>query len=659
MHSGVSIMSETKRYIVEFYGVSDPEIVEAAGGTVRHNFSSISEKLSAMLSDEVREQLLLNPSIKGIEEVKRTTGSAQTMSWEYTYTQVAARYRGTYTGSGVKVAIVDTGVATHPDLPNVVAFKDYIGTETAQYDDHGHGTFIAGLIAAQDNTIGYVGTAPGVSLYGCKVLDSDNRGYADDHVAGIEWAVAQGVNIINFSIYMDDPNETTVRDACRAAYNAGIIVVACSGNGTLNDDVALATVGTPANDYSCVGVGSINSSGNRSSFSNYGTGLDLVAPGDTVISTNNIGTYWQWHGTSFATAVVTGHLAILKEKYPSYSRQQLVEKLLALCYELGSSWEYGAGCIMAETNSATATTYVSTPTAHGCRWSIYDLGSVWDDGNYLQCCLSTYASHPSGSSAEPPNILDRQWPPTSGSVNHTPSQDFSTGLNSNSAYNLYGYAKAANGLWYPAGSDQIVTAKEPLDTPYLDAYGSTIRTITLSMAPVAYANKYYAICNGIYLNNTTGDFTWNGLNPDTDYQIEYYVSNTYGYFLDSAHVYGSIRTLAAIRPALFDWSYVGCDASGTPVAGTTKSSNYQLYVTAIEWNFLVQNIIDVWEYKGWNNPGLGFAVQGNDMLASQFNAVKKAIDIRNSTGIADKTADTSNVLYSDFNTLREKLNGIT
>lgn len=479
-------MSETKRYIVEFYGVSEPEVIESIGGIVRHNFSSISEKLSANLSDEMVNQLLYDSRVKSIDEVKRGNGSAQSTDWSYEYTLVASRYRGYYTGSGVKVAIVDTGVATHPDLNNVMAFQDYIGTQNTQYDDQGHGTFISGLIAAKDNSDGYVGIAPGVSVYACKVLDSLNRGYADDFVAGIEWAVNQGVDIINFSITMDDPNETTVRDACRAAYNAGVIVVACSGNGTMNDNIAVGTVSTPAKDYSCVAVGSINNNGSRSSFSNYGSGLDLVAPGSNLNSTGLNNNYWGGSGTSFATAVVVGHLAILKQKYPSYSRSQLVSKLLALCNGSGNVTEYGAGCIMAEASSS-AVTYLSTATTNGCRWSIHDLSGLWDDNNYLQACISTYANHPPNSTTEPSGILDRQYPPTNGSNNYTPSQDFSSGLSAATLHTLYGYVKALNGRWYPAGNAQIKTA---LSLPRSFTIVATTPT-SITVRPSAVAQGYY------------------------------------------------------------------------------------------------------------------------------------------------------------------------
>jgi len=311
--------------------------------------------MSVELTLEQVENLIKHENIKNIRPVSKCGGSAQSMDWGYIATKVDVRYKGIYTGNGVDVAIIDTGLAYHEDLPTAYQWVDYVNSQSSQYDDNDHGTFCAGIIAGQDNSIGCIGVSPNVRLFIAKVLGSDNRGYTDDLISGIDWALSQGVDIINFAISMDDDStpedKQLLIDACRRAYNAGIIVVSCSGNGTLSeigwDSIGKSTVSCPAYDYSCVAVGSINQDEIKSSFSNYGTGLDLVAPGEDVWSTSCTGYSW-WSGTSFATAYVTGHLACLKEKYPSYTRSQLVSELLSNCKTLGDSWEYGAGLVQAE-----------------------------------------------------------------------------------------------------------------------------------------------------------------------------------------------------------------------------------------------------------------------------------------------------------------------
>jgi len=313
--------------------------------------------MSAELTPEQLEKLNKHEKIKNIRPVGKCGGASQSMDWGYVSTKVNTRYKGIYTGNNVNVAIIDTGLAYHEDLSSATAWIDYVNEQSSQYDDHEHGTFCAGIIAGQDNSLGYVGVAPNCNLYIAKVLDSDNMGYLDDMISGIDWAISQDVDIINFSVSLYDDSTSEDKqlliDACRRAYNAGIVVVSCSGNGTLSetgwDFVANSTLSCPAYDYSCVAVGSVNYSEDRSYFSNYGDGLDLIAPGEDVISTTTQSfKYAIWSGTSFATAYVTGHLACLKEKYPSYTRSQLVNKLLSLVKPLGSSNEYGAGLVQAE-----------------------------------------------------------------------------------------------------------------------------------------------------------------------------------------------------------------------------------------------------------------------------------------------------------------------
>jgi len=354
----IFISNETNRYFVKFYNLSDSNLIDAYGGIIRYDYHSVPALMSVEMTELQANELKQHDLIKEITIVSKCSGSAQSMDWGYTSTKVNIQYKGIYTGNGVDVAIIDTGLAYHEDLPTAYEWVDYVDSQSSQYDDHGHGTFCAGIIAGQDNTIGYIGVSPDVNLYIAKVLDSDNMGYLDDFISGIDWAISQNVDIINLSLSLYDDSTAEDKqlliDACRRAYSAGIVVVSCSGNGTLSatgwDFVANSTVSCPAYDYSCVAVGSVNSSEVRSDFSNYGDGLDIVAPGENVSSTvtGYSFEYGTWSGTSFATAYVTGHLACLKEKYPSYTRSQLVSELLSNVKLMGNPNEYGAGIVMAD-----------------------------------------------------------------------------------------------------------------------------------------------------------------------------------------------------------------------------------------------------------------------------------------------------------------------
>jgi len=165
---------------------------------------------------------------------------------------------------------------------------------------------------------------------------------------------------------------------------------------------------------------------------------------------------------------------------------------------------------------------------------------------------------------------------------------------------------------------------------------------------------------------TTGVGTKTGLAASSSHDFYTIFYDQAGYeVMQTEHF--TYATAGAPNP-LFDWSYAGCEADGTLVPGTRKSSEYHLYVSAAEWNELIDTVTAKYTYKGIPSytPTMDEAVSGNNMLATQFNQVKNAIgwfynnsDPSSGIGIANKTADSSNIVYSDFNTLRTKLNGIT
>ena len=644
-----------KRYIVEFYLAANEEVVTKAGGIVRHNFTSIPEKLSAILSEEALTLLQEDPDIKNITEVKSGSGNAQAKSWGFDYTS-SNRYRGSYRGDGVKVAIIDSGMYLHSDLPTPVAFCDYINGNTTSYDDNGHGTMVAGVIAAKDNTDGVVGIAPMVDLYICKVIDSTSRGISDDFAAGIEWAISQDVDIINFSISMDsfdimDPGNIVVMQACQAAYNAGIIVVASSGNGTINDNVAVSQLCIPAVYNYCIGVGAITSTGTRASYSNYGSGLDCVAPGTNTYSTYNNGSTATLSGTSFSTAYVSGHLACLKEKYPSYTRAELVSKLLSLCDGSGNTTEYGDGCVIAEEPSIT--TPLSSPLYNGCTWSISGLSNAWNTTNYISCCLCTDSNHPKGSSSDPSGILDSHNAPSSGSAYNTPDFSFtSSSLSAVRKYDLYSYVKAANGLWYPCSYSYLVTA---FATPSFNTFSRSGNLISIYFNGVPYADRYFIQCykDGVYSSDASylpgPDTAFTGLTPGSLYKFRCYCYDVDGVYPNSAYSAFSPEILPG-----FSW-------------GKLYSPNDEFNISATKWNEFLECIRDTYSWKGWTLPRtLTNISSGHNLTALEFNNARFCIGSLNPTNIADKTAysgsgeprDSDLVKGADFNVLAQKLNGI-
>lgn len=214
-------------------------------------------------------------------------------------------------GSGVVVAVVDTGIATDaPDLAGTsfTAGWDFVDEDADPDDPHGHGTIIAGVIA-QTTGEGYgaAGLAPGATLMPLRVLDAQGRGYDADIAEAIHWAVEHGADVINMSL--GGPSSSTVlQRAVAEAAAAGLVVVAAAGNDG-------GPVRYPAAYPDVIGVGATQPGRSIASFSNRGTGLDLVAPGVRIVQQGpRPGGGWCWcsaSGTSLAAPQVAAAAALL------------------------------------------------------------------------------------------------------------------------------------------------------------------------------------------------------------------------------------------------------------------------------------------------------------------------------------------------------------
>jgi len=177
-------------------------------------------------------------------------------------------------------------------------------------DDEGHGTFVAGLIAAEsNNSAGAAGVCWTCKIMPVKVLGASGTGSTLAVAAGINWAVDNGADVLNLSLSSPSPSQT-LQDAVDYAWTNGVIVVAASGNDN-------GSVKYPAHYPNVIAVGATNSSGVRSSFSNFGPELDVVAPGESVLSTlgtgfgDSGGWYGYGSGTSFASPHVAGVVGLM------------------------------------------------------------------------------------------------------------------------------------------------------------------------------------------------------------------------------------------------------------------------------------------------------------------------------------------------------------
>jgi thermitase len=236
-------------------------------------------------------------------------------------------------GASVKVAIVDSGVdLNHPDLVgriDTVYDYDFVNRDATAQDDDGHGTHVAGIIAATlNNDIGIAGVANKCTILPVKVMNSVGTGTSSNVADGIRWAADCGAQVINLSL--GAPTSSSAIDAAvQYAVSKDCVVVAASGNDGVN------SVYYPAAGANVIGVGSTDSLDSRSGFSNYGPKVDISAPGSFIFSTLPGGGYGYMSGTSMATPEVAGVVALIRAKNPTWNRTMVERQLLGTTLDLG------------------------------------------------------------------------------------------------------------------------------------------------------------------------------------------------------------------------------------------------------------------------------------------------------------------------------------
>lgn len=331
-------------YLILFKDKIDEKIIVQYGGTLIEEYGNIH---AAKVSLPVQSINRLNneQSIIAIDPEQEVKHLTQVSGWGIPKIRANSTSGKTYTGLGVKIAILDSGISPHEDL-KVSGGKSFVPYTKSYFDDNGHGSHIAGIISAKDNTIGVVGIAPDANLYSVKVLDENGEGLLSDVASGMDWAINQEMDIINLSL--GSSSHSSVLEAMtKKAESKGILVVAAAGNGG-SDNIQENTVEYPAKYSSVIAVGSINKVNKRSLFSATGSELDVVAPGEQIYSTLINNQYGYMDGTSMAAGYVSGTLAVLKESFPTLSSQKIKSLLTSQSLDLGVTGKdnvYGYGLI--------------------------------------------------------------------------------------------------------------------------------------------------------------------------------------------------------------------------------------------------------------------------------------------------------------------------
>ncbi|AST91496.1 S8 family peptidase [Sutcliffiella cohnii] len=337
-----------KEYLIGFKTGIDSNAkksVTTAGGSVLHEFQYMNV-LHIELPEKAVAALKNNPNVEFIEHNAEVQTYAQTTPWGVTHINAHRAHSSGVTGSGVKVAILDTGIhASHPDL-NVRGGASFISGESNPYiDSNGHGTHVAGTVAALNNTVGVLGVAYNAELYAVKVLSASGSGTLSGIAQGVEWSIANKMDVINMSLG-GSSGSTALQRAVDNAYRNNIVVVAAAGNSGAQGN--RNTIGYPARYSSVIAVGAVDSNNNRASFSSVGSELEVMAPGVSILSTVPGSSYASYNGTSMASPHVAGAAALLKAKYPNWSAAQIRNKLNSTTTYLGSSFYYGNGVINVE-----------------------------------------------------------------------------------------------------------------------------------------------------------------------------------------------------------------------------------------------------------------------------------------------------------------------
>jgi serine protease AprX len=384
--------------IVEFNDDSDGAArITASGGRSGRKLGIVKAR-AGRISNALLKRLANDPKVKRIHIDREATASIARTAATVGAKNVHAQYG--YTGAGVGVAVIDSGITPwHDDLTianrtgqRVTAFVDFVNNRTAKYDDWGHGTHVAGIIAGNgyDSNGDRNSIAPKANIISLKALDAQGKGKISDIIAAIDWAVANrtryNIRVINMSLgagVFESYNTDPLTVAAKRAVEAGIVVVAAAGNmgKAANGQPQYGAIGAPGNAPWVLTVGASSSMGTNdrrddtmASYSSRGPTMvdfaakpDLVAPGSGSVSLSeksslfyltkaaylvagkksglNYLPYLTLSGTSMAAPVVSGTVALMLEANPRLT-PNMVKAMLQFTAQVYGNYNYmtqGAG----------------------------------------------------------------------------------------------------------------------------------------------------------------------------------------------------------------------------------------------------------------------------------------------------------------------------
>lgn len=311
-----------RKIVVFQIGLNDAakdEIIARAGGAKLKNLNLISAKAVWVPNRSAAVKLAASPGVvrvdedvavealvkSGISAKPAPSQPAEVLPWGVDRIDAELVWPLGNTADPIRIGIIDTGISnTHPDLlVNVKGGVNTINPVKNWNDDNGHGSHVAGIVAALDNDIGVIGVGPTIDLYAIKVLDRNGSGFLSDVIEGIQWAVANDMQVINMSLGTSADIQS-FHDAVIAAKNAGLVTVAAAGNSG-------GSVIFPAAYPEAIAVSATDQNDVLASWSSRGPEVDLSAPGVSIYSTYKGTGYATLSGTSMAAPHVTGSAALV------------------------------------------------------------------------------------------------------------------------------------------------------------------------------------------------------------------------------------------------------------------------------------------------------------------------------------------------------------
>ena len=285
---------------------------------------------------DVAARLARHPHIKFAELDQLAAPGATTndpmFSTEWHLPKIAAPAAwDTSTGAGTIIAILDTGIdASHPDLAaQLVPGWNFYDNNSNTTDVHGHGTAVAGAAAAAaNNGTGVASVAWGARLMPVRIADANAYAYWSTVAQGLTWAADHGARVANIS-YVGVAASSTVKSAAQYMRSKGGVVAVCAGNNGIDEGIA-------STDAMIV-VSATDSADAKTSWSSYGSFVDVAAPGLNIYTTARGGGYQYWSGTSLASPIVAGVAALVKALRPDFTAAQVESAVFASAVDLGAA----------------------------------------------------------------------------------------------------------------------------------------------------------------------------------------------------------------------------------------------------------------------------------------------------------------------------------